>query len=528
MSASSYKEAKEAFVSGQTGGSVTRINCVCLTALTTYALWTVLSPQLGQRANTTSIRVPTYEFLILVVPLLLSLTSPLASHPLKLNLFLGSLILLSRRSAHAARPPALSPVVPQRTFSPAPGTNKPDAAAATAAPAAATTTRLFLKPFVTVYRAHMMVMTVICILAVDFRVFPREFAKAETWGTSVMDLGVGSFVFGAGMVAALPLLRSLEQPPLWVLVRESIKKSAGVIALGLVRVLMVKGTDYPEHASEYGVHWNFFFTLGIVPVFGTLCDRLARYIDHSWLAIIISIVHQLFLDQSLQYWALTAERTTFLTRNREGIVSLPGYLSIYLLGTATGLYVLPPDPYFFDRLQALRSTSTTQSAEKQRVKELKMAKAWKSKPGKLASVLGSYAALWWGLYAILKLTGWVVSRRLANLAYVVWVAAFNASFLFGYLVVNMWASDPSSSSTSDLRANPSAPPSPSNSAPAIFDAINRNSLVVFLVANLLTGLVNVSMESMYASDLVAMLVLGTYCAACVAVAWALRKKRLRV
>ena len=52
-------------------------------------------------------------------------------------------------------------------------------------------------------------------------------------------------MFGAGMVAALPLLRSLEQPPLLALIRESVKKSAGVIALGFVRVLMVKGTDYP-------------------------------------------------------------------------------------------------------------------------------------------------------------------------------------------------------------------------------------------------------------------------------------------
>lgn len=43
------------------------------------------------------------------------------------------------------------------------------------------------QPFLTVYRAHMMLMTVVCILAVDFPAFPREFAKCETWGTSLVS-----------------------------------------------------------------------------------------------------------------------------------------------------------------------------------------------------------------------------------------------------------------------------------------------------------------------------------------------------
>ena len=46
--------------------------------------------------------------------------------------------------------------------------------------------RLFFKSSVTVYRAQAMLMTIICILAVDFPVFPREFGKTETWGTSLV------------------------------------------------------------------------------------------------------------------------------------------------------------------------------------------------------------------------------------------------------------------------------------------------------------------------------------------------------
>ena len=42
-------------------------------------------------------------------------------------------------------------------------------------------------PFLSVYRAHMMVMTIHCILAVDFKVFPRPQGKCENFGTSLVS-----------------------------------------------------------------------------------------------------------------------------------------------------------------------------------------------------------------------------------------------------------------------------------------------------------------------------------------------------
>lgn len=41
-------------------------------------------------------------------------------------------------------------------------------------------------PAVSTWRAHMMLMTVLCILAVDFPVFPRALAKCETYGVSLV------------------------------------------------------------------------------------------------------------------------------------------------------------------------------------------------------------------------------------------------------------------------------------------------------------------------------------------------------
>jgi phosphatidylinositol glycan class W len=141
---------------------------------TTYLLWTLLTPHLHRRQPGSSQITPSpfYEFLILIVPLLLALTL-FSSHPLLLNVF----ILIACYGATRLPPPnSLPPLSPQVGRDEAlKGRN------------AEGERRLKPKGWVTVYRAHMMVMTVICILAVDFQVFPREFAKAETWGTSVVS-----------------------------------------------------------------------------------------------------------------------------------------------------------------------------------------------------------------------------------------------------------------------------------------------------------------------------------------------------
>lgn len=66
-----------------------------------------------------------------------------------------------------------------------------------------------------------------------------------------MDIGVGSFVFALGIISALPLLRSKDRrsfvPAIW----GSIKRSASVLALGVIRLIMVKGVEYPVSFFYY-------------------------------------------------------------------------------------------------------------------------------------------------------------------------------------------------------------------------------------------------------------------------------------
>jgi len=583
-------------------------------------------------------------------------------------------------------------------------------------------------------------MTIICILAVDFAVFPRAFAKCETWGTSLMDMGVGSFVFSLGLISAGPHLRrsiiqaiqqrrqithaSSPSHSLAKQLTQDLRRSLPILVLGIVRVLLVKSTEYPEHVSEYGVHWNFFVTLGLLPVTGTLVRagfletlgagssrrsrkkgegvtgaRLGAGAGQARLigfALTLASVFQLLLWLTpLQAWAISNDPAlrakSLIGANKEGLTSFPGYLVLYLLGMDLGGYVLPTDPYLAHRLRAKRQLRSRRerldggasgreggivdlaapkrsSSEQHHTRSPSLASISVSSPSgapdargrtsnestvaglpsppyapshlaqghqrshgsttsisslaggvgasplhvhvlrhrpngslsrlstssdgldsimhaasgqlhngepgqggkglagvsmraprshsdKLAMVLFSFASVWWGVYLLLWLCGAQPSRRIANVMYIVWVAAYNTSFILGYLLIHMCLLEPLER-TNIERANRSAVAAAvtiehgseghgqlsmakakaaestlvqrQGTTPLLLESLNRHSLVVFLVANVLTGLVNLSMRTMYASDTVAVIVLTLYLVACFGTALALDRARFRL
>jgi phosphatidylinositol glycan class W len=131
------------------------------------------------------------EWTLLVVPLLLSMTL-FADRPIILSatLLLPTALIYFLFPPHESGTPLPSGCSPSPHTSPTPlrtaSFHDDDGGGQSAAPTdEPESTRLAA---LSTYRAHMMLMTILAILAVDFPVFPRALAKCETYGVSLVRL----------------------------------------------------------------------------------------------------------------------------------------------------------------------------------------------------------------------------------------------------------------------------------------------------------------------------------------------------
>ena len=58
--------------------------------------------------------------------------------------------------------------------------------------------------------------------------------------------------------------------------RKAAAAAVPLVCLGLGRFFSVKAADYQEHVSEYGTHWNFFFTTALVSVLSAVLGLQVR------------------------------------------------------------------------------------------------------------------------------------------------------------------------------------------------------------------------------------------------------------
>lgn len=346
-------------------------------------------------------------------------------------------------------------------------------------------------PFITTARVVVFISTAICILAVDFPIYPRRFAKAETYGFGLMDIGVGAFVLSNAVVAREARSSAHNRQPIGS-IKKSVLSSFPVLILGFGRIISTQAVDYHEHVTEYGRHWNFFFTLAVTKICSSVIFTVCSPSWSGMLALTVGIIHQYLLGSGLRNWVVDsgASRDGFLNANREGLASCLGYVSLYLAGVQMGRLFCSKNCFLV---------------------------SWIEKLPKLVLFVAVSAVLTTFSHNHIE----PVSRRLGNISYVLWMVTFYSAFLVMFLVTDMvvvlyqyiWK----------IVDKPAYP-----KTSLITEAVNYNTLLCFLLANLMTGFVNLTIETLYTTPVEGMLVIVAYMLILTALMVVLYLKKIQV
>lgn len=210
-------------------------------------------------------------------------------------------------------------------------------------------------------KGGLMLFTAMCILGADLPIFPSRFLKTQTWGISVMDTGVGSFALVAG-VGASNAISGADQ---WSQAGRSRCKAFVISAvslaiLGFMRIGLLHVTGLSQPPTEYGLHWNFFFTLaGAPPLYlathlicaslrnvltggGTRQNALARSgsaMPPLIVSAILILCHEVVLNRfGWEGLILSSYRGDLFTANKEGTCTLVAYAAIFGLGVDMGTF----------------------------------------------------------------------------------------------------------------------------------------------------------------------------------------------
>lgn len=320
--------------------------------------------------------------------------------------------------------------------------------------------------------------TAVCILAVDFQCFPRKLAKTENFGFGLMDTGVGLFIYSNGIIA--PEIRTnFNQKSFKIKIKDCLIQCLPLIVLGLARFFMIKEIDYQQHVSEYGVHWNFFLTLAATKMFATIIltfssDILALA---KYSGIIIVTLHEMALQIGLAEYVISEsiQRDTFFNANREGIISISGYIALYMASVYIG--------------------SMLQNDMQGDIVNARVLLKKSLKLGFIAAVL------WKMVYVCADMFG--VSRRLANMGYVIWILSIGTTFTTFFMLLEVFyhfiVFDKPKGSVVVSNENAAVVEKINHFSPIIFSAINYNGLAFFLLANIGTGLINILFQTMLIS-----------------------------
>lgn len=325
----------------------------------------------------------------------------------------------------------------------------------------------------------LMLSVTVCILGVDMPIFPRRGAKTSDTGFSIMDAGIGAFIAFSGAVSAEAkhAVESSTDRTIQTklgLVMKTLSSAIPLIVLSCLRLFLIRQFGYREITEEYGTHLNFFAVLAAVKLISCLVYCIiGRRIKLNHVGIAVIVIYQIFLN----YYAMdnivnNETRDTFFMANKEGFLSIIGLTGYHLVYTRLQLII-------DDASKTHKRYGITQT---------------------LKALLRLAAPAMVGLIVMHNFVQ-PSSRRLSNAAYVCW-SALMVIFLLGCEVtVN-----------AGIAALQRRYHNVDDFGSKIYRSFSQNAMPLFLLANILTGVINISFDTNNMPDLTSLATIVSYLA----------------
>lgn len=327
--------------------------------------------------------------------------------------------------------------------------------------------------------ATLMLSVTVCILCVDFQIFPRRGAKTSDTGFSIMDAGIGAFIAFSGAVSpeakhAVESSTDRSMQTKLGLVGRTLSSSIPLVVLSCLRLFLIKQFGYREITEEYGTHLNFFAVLAAVKLISCFVYCvIGRRIKLNYVGAVLIVAYQLFLN----YYAMenivnNDSRHSFFMANKEGFLSIIGLTGYHLVYTRLHLII-------DDASKTHKRYGITQT---------------------LKALLRLAAPAIVGLVVMHNFIQ-PSSRRLSNAAYVCWSACMVIFLLGCEVTVN-----------SGIAALQRRYHNVDDFGSKLYRAFSQNAMPLFLLANLLTGAINIVFDTNNMSSLPSMVIISGYLA----------------
>ncbi|XP_049303430.1 uncharacterized protein LOC125776238 [Bactrocera dorsalis] len=185
------------------------------------------------------------------------------------------------------------------------------------------------RPFIlTLNRATIYLITALCILAEDFQCFPKYFQMSHGQGVGLKDALAGFYVF---------TMATVERNKNKIYgIRRTL---TALLLLWLGEYVGSKYVIYSHDENVYGKHWNVFVTLALTKCIGAFyCTVFKSRTKQLYVGGVLLILHQCALRVFFNNVVLDEDyiRDNLYSQNREGLLSLPGFVALYFISVYIG------------------------------------------------------------------------------------------------------------------------------------------------------------------------------------------------